>query len=174
MLSQVVSYPAWTLPRVAKQNSKERLTRDRWDKGRLEVHILLGLFTNEHIKTFHVRSEGRVDLPFLFPDKARSGNDHTLAPSMILAQWSMALSYFVLAVSAFASSLPTGRTKRVCWSSSRSRELSSLVMALPAGFSLWATPNRRLVVIANQANRNVSDLVLPSCYCQCGSAGLEG
>ena len=76
MLSQVVSYPAWTLPRVAKQNSKERLTRGRWDKGRLEVHILLGLFTNEHIKTFHVRSEGRVDLPFLFPDKARSGNDH--------------------------------------------------------------------------------------------------
>ena len=68
----------------------------------------------------------------------------------------------MLAVLATASSLPTGLTKRVCWSSSRSRELSSLVMALPAGFSLWATPNRRLAVIANQASKNVSDLVLPA------------
>ena len=35
-------------------------------------------------------------------------------------------------------------------------------MALPAGFSLWATPKRKLVAIANQASKNVSDLVLPA------------
>ena len=86
----------------------------------------------------------------------------TLAPGMMCVQWNIALSYFVLAVLAIASSLPTGLTKRACWSSSRSRELSSLVMALPAGFSLWATPKRRFVVMANQASRNVSDLVLPA------------
>ena len=37
-----------------------------------------------------------------------------------------------------------------------------MVIALPAGFSLWATPNLKLVVIANQASKNVSDLVLPA------------
>ena len=30
------------------------------------------------------------------------------------------------------------------------------------GFSLWATPKHKLVVIANQASKNVSDLVLPA------------
>ena len=68
----------------------------------------------------------------------------------------------MLAVLAAASSLPTGLIKRACWSSSSSRELKSFVMALPAGFSLWATPNRKLVVIANQASKNVSDRVLPA------------
>ena len=43
-----------------------------------------------------------------------------------------------------------------------SRSITSSVVPQPAGFSLWATPNRRLVVIANQASRNVSDLVLPA------------
>ena len=52
--------------------------------------------------------------------------------------------------------------KRVCWSSFKSRELSNLVIARPAGFSLWATPKRRLVVLANHASRKVSDLVLPA------------
>ena len=36
------------------------------------------------------------------------------------------------------------------------------MIALPAGFSLWATPNRKLVVIASQASKDVSDLVLPA------------
>ena len=86
----------------------------------------------------------------------------TFAPGMRPVLWNIALSYLVLAVLAVASSLPTGLMKRVCWSSFRSKELSNLVMARPAGFSLWATPNRRLVVRANQASRKVSDLVFPA------------
>ena len=73
MFSQVVSYSG-TLPRVTKQNSKEGLSRDCRDKGRLEVHVLLGLFADERIQTFHVRSEGRVGLPFLFLDESSGGN----------------------------------------------------------------------------------------------------
>ena len=56
MLSQVIGYPAWALSRVAKQNSKKGLVRDCWDESGLEVHVLLGLFANEHIETFHMRS----------------------------------------------------------------------------------------------------------------------
>ena len=77
MLPQVVSYTSWALTGVSKQNTEERLPQDCWDKGRLEVHVLLSLFTDEDIKAFHVRSKGRVRLPFLLPDKACSGNNHS-------------------------------------------------------------------------------------------------
>ena len=77
MLPQVVSYTSWALTGVSKQNTEERLPQDCWDKGRLEVHVLLSLFTDEDIKTFHMCSKGRVRLPFLLPDKACSGNNHS-------------------------------------------------------------------------------------------------
>ena len=60
----------------------------------------------------------------------------TLAFAMAAAQVCVARSYGVRAVLASASSLPTGRTKSRKCSSSRSKDVRSLVIALPAGFSL--------------------------------------
>ena len=40
---------------------------------------MLGFFANEHVKTLHVRREGRVGLPFLLPDETSSG-DHYPCP----------------------------------------------------------------------------------------------
>ena len=45
---------------------------------------------------------------------------------------------------------------------SKASDPRSLVMARPAGFSLWTTPILRLVVKANQTKRNVRDLVFPA------------
>ena len=77
-------------------------------------------------------------LPFLLPDKACGGNNYSCG-------WYDACatehSFVILRVGSVGDCLffPNGsHKKRVCWSSSRSRELSSLVMALPAGFILCA------------------------------------
>ena len=86
----------------------------------------------------------------------------TLAFGMADAQVCVARSCGVLAVLASASSLPTRLTKSRACSSSRSREVRSLVIAQPAGFSLWATPIFKFVVMAIHARRNVRDRVLPA------------
>ena len=77
MFSQVVRYSPWALPWVTNQDTKKWLSRDCWDEGGLEVHVLLSFLTNEHIQTFHVCSEGRVSLPFLPPNQPSSGYNNS-------------------------------------------------------------------------------------------------
>ena len=99
-----------------------------------------------------------MGLPFLLPDEASSGNDHpcpwynacTVEHDFVIFRAGCVGNCF------FPPDRPNEEGLLI------HRDLESLVMALPAGFSLWATPNRRLVVIANQASKNVSDLVLPA------------
>ena len=84
----------------------------------------------------------------------------TLALGIAPEQYCMAMSYLVLA--ALWSSRLTALTKSFACSLSKASDPRSLVMARPAGFSLWTTPILRLVVKANQTKRNVRDLVFPA------------
>ena len=77
MLFKVVRYATGAVAGVPKQDSEERLPRNCRDKGRLEVHILLGLLTDEDIQSFHMRSKGRVYLSFLLPNESCSGDNNS-------------------------------------------------------------------------------------------------
>ena len=93
----------------------------------------------------------------------------TLALGMAPEQYCMAMSYLVLAALAMCSSRLTALTKSFACSLSKASDPRSLVMARPAGFSLWTTPILRLVVKANQTKRNVRDLVFPRTKDACNS-----
>ena len=104
-------------------------------------------------------SKGRVHLPFLLLNES-SGGDLCFCPwkeadgTLPCHIWCW--QYWRLTFLAYRPD------EEGLLSSFRSKELSNLVMARPAGFSLWATPNRRLEVRANQASKKASDLVFPA------------
>ena len=63
---------------------------------------------------------------------------------------------------AAASSRPTALTNSLACSLSKHSKANSLVIARPAGFSLWTTPILRLVVMASHTRRKVRDRVFPA------------
>ena len=67
MLPQIVGNTSGTLFGVAKKQSKERLARNSPDKSGLEVHVLLCFFPHQDVNLFHVYSQRRMRVCFLFP-----------------------------------------------------------------------------------------------------------
>ena len=99
----------------------------------------------------------------------------TFAPGIRPVQWNMLLYHSCW--QDWRLLLPTGLTKRVCWSSSRSRELSSLVMALPAEFFMCnAKPQVGGDCEPGKQECERPGLTGPKdpCYGQGGSARLQG
>ena len=58
MLSQVVRNAPGALTGIPKEYPEEAPSRDCGDKGRFQVHVLLGLFTDKDIEAFHMSPEG--------------------------------------------------------------------------------------------------------------------
>ena len=58
MLSQVVRNAPGALTGIPKEYPEEGPSRDCGDKGRFQVHVLLGLFTDKDIEAFHMSPEG--------------------------------------------------------------------------------------------------------------------
>ena len=76
MLPQIVGNTSGTLFGVAKKQSKERLARNSPDKSGLEVHVLLCFFPHQDVNLFHVYSQRRMRVCFLFPHQPSGCNDN--------------------------------------------------------------------------------------------------
>ena len=158
MLSQVVGYSFWALTGVTKQNTEES-SGTAGTKADLRS---ISCWASSLMRTSRLSicaPRGECVCPFCSQIRP--------VVAQLLLPW-----YDACAVEHSFVILRVGSIGDCFFFTNRSHEKGLLVVKVqraqqfgdgsPCWIFLWATPKRRFVVIANQASRNVSELVLPA------------